>query len=350
MLRNQLYLIDDLLAPQKMASTGGSNAARGLAKQYGVNRDKVRAGLEVLEPKEFIQFKNQIDGQGADAKNLFKPLFDKSESIIKKVFGNYKTVNGDADAIADIQDTLSFNRKNQNNKKFLDDNQLEDAFTNANNFLDRYKGKVSGAFTNRFGRAAATGNTPSSSNLTPQDYKQALGEIETAEDLLDGNTIVGNIDRLYGIPDKTTVPFRKNPEFAITQNGSTRLAEVKIPDGEIASGRNTFSNSIKNNLGGAIKQIINRDYFDNPTNNAYIRLDFRKSPDAVSKTRDWVFRKVKVRLENDFDVIVGENSLKINKQGIDVVDFVEVFYKDANTGGIQKLEIKVENGIVKLLN
>jgi len=41
---------------------------------------------------------------------------------------------------------LSQNRQNRG-KKFLDDNQLEDAFTNANNFLDTYKDRVSGAFT-----------------------------------------------------------------------------------------------------------------------------------------------------------------------------------------------------------
>ena len=95
-------LIDDLLAPQNMASSGGSNAARGVAKQYGLNRDKVRAGLEVLEPKEFGRFKNDIDGidsTGNATKNFFKPLLNKSESIIKKVFGTYKKIGNDADVV-----------------------------------------------------------------------------------------------------------------------------------------------------------------------------------------------------------------------------------------------------------
>lgn len=326
-----------------MASTGGANAARGLAKQLGVNRDKVRAGLEILEPKEFIQFKNQIDGQGADAKNLFRPLLDKSESIIKKVFGNYKSVNGDADAIADIQQTLFQNRKNRG-KKFLDDNQLEDAFTKANNFLDKYDGRVSGAFTNRFGRAATKGNELNPKGVNPQklDFNQALGEIETAEDLLDGKTIVGNIDSLYGIPDRNTAQGLKNPEYTITKDGLTRLAEVKIPDGNIASGKNTFNNSIKRNVNSAVEQIVVRNAADNPANKAYVRLDYRKSPDAATQTRDWVFRKVRDRLNVPIEV----NG--INAKGIDIVEFVEVFYKDA--GGVQKLEIKVENGIANLLN
>jgi hypothetical protein len=49
------------------------------------------------------------------------------------------------------------------------------------------------------------------------------------------------------------------------------------------------------------------------------------------------------------DDIELENGTNI--QGINYVEFVEVLYKDANKGGaVQKLEIQVQNGIVKLLN
>ncbi|MEL6461348.1 MAG: hypothetical protein AAFQ91_24475 [Cyanobacteria bacterium J06621_15] len=263
-----------------MASTGGANATRGLAKQYGLNRSKVGAGLEVLEPKEFVQFKNKIDGvdsEGNATKNLFRPLFNKSESIIKKVLGNYKTVNGDVDAIADIQKTLSFNRKNQNNKKFLDDNQLEDAFTQANNFLERYKGKVSGAFTNRFGRA----NAP---NLTP-DNIAALGEIKAAEDILDGRTALGSGVQLRGLPDSArNVRNQTNPEYFATMfDNSTRLVEVKTPTGK--------PGKITSNLNDAIKQITGSPLRNNTTDKAYIRVDYTNAK-PVTGDEDFLFEKI----------------------------------------------------------
>ena len=217
-------LIDDLLAPQKMESTGGADGVRGLAKQLGLggNKDnKVKAGLEVLEPNEFVQFKNDIDGTGDDAKNLFRPLFDKSESIIKKVFGTYKKVGKDADAIADIQENLSLNKTNKRGRRFLDDSQLEDAFTQTNQFLDKYDDRVSGAFPNRFGRA----------NAPDLDDVQALGEIKTAEDILDGRTPLGDGVKLRGLSEITG---QKNPEyFATMPDGSTRLVEVKTLESKV---------------------------------------------------------------------------------------------------------------------
>ncbi len=338
----------------RIESRGGADDIAGLAKKTGIDSGSIGKAYNVIgkndielvgntlgkNQAEFLFNKND---QTEDGKKLIKNVTD----IIERFAGDPKNI--DADAIADIKENLSFNKINKNNKQFLDDVQLKEAFSKANEFLKTYGDRISGAFPTRFGRAAAKGNDLNLLNPRPKDFKQALGEIETAEDLLDGNTIVGNIDKLYGIADRNTVPGRKNPDYRATQNGLSRLVEVKIPDGNIASGKRTFANSILNNIGGAVKQIINRDYFDNPAKKAYIRLDFRKSPDAVSKSRDWVFKKVKTRLENDFDVPIND-SLKINKQGTEVVEFVEVFYKDANTGGVQKLEIKVENGIVKLLN
>lgn len=155
-----------------------------------MNRDKVRAGLEVLEPKEFVRFKNDIDGidsTGNATKNLFKPLFDKSESIIKKVFGTYKSVAGDADAITDIQRTLSANKPNAKGKINITDSQLEKAFTDNISFLQKYNDKVSGAFSYTFGRASTKGANPRT-----LDPDQALGELRTVEDLLDGKALPTN--------------------------------------------------------------------------------------------------------------------------------------------------------------
>ncbi|MEL6461351.1 MAG: hypothetical protein AAFQ91_24490, partial [Cyanobacteria bacterium J06621_15] len=224
-------LIDDLLAPQRMASNGGANAARGLAKQYGLNRSKVRAGLEVLEPKEFAKFKTDIDGQGTDVKNLFRPLLNKSESIIKKVFGTYKKVGNDVDAVGDIQRTLLANKRNNKGVIDITDTQLEDAFSDNLNFLQKYKNKVSGAFSYTFGR----------SKSKTLDSDQAIGEIRTAEDLLDGKALlksngtgqsfIGEITSLTALSDaRKPGGSPKIPDHLITEiSGATRLVEVKTP-------------------------------------------------------------------------------------------------------------------------
>ena len=52
------------------------------------------------------------------------------------------------------------------------------------------------------------------------------------------------------------------------------------------------------------------------------------------------------KLKDSLNVKIEINN--IEAKGIDVVELVEVFYKDTN--GIQKLEIKVENGVANLLN
>ncbi|MEL6461353.1 MAG: hypothetical protein AAFQ91_24500 [Cyanobacteria bacterium J06621_15] len=330
-----------------MASNGGANAARGLAKQYGLNREKVRAGLEVLEPKEFAKFKTDIDGQGADAKNLFKPLLNKSESIIKKVFGNYKTVNGDVDAIADIQETLSQNKTNRG-KKFLDDNQLEDAFTNANNFLERYKGKVSGAFTNRFGRAASTGNTSGLTNPRKLDPIQASGEIKTAEDILDGTTILENNVQMRGLPEITG---QTNPDYlAILPDANTRLVEVKTLEGSFTT------NKINKRFRAATEQIIGRvgaeniPISDKPSKNGYIRLDFRNA-DATGDTRDFLFETIEKAFKRSYTKRIEGNTinLDVTKVGHEVVEFAELIYKD-KTNQVRSILAQFKNGVFTRLN
>lgn len=233
---------------------------------------------------------------------------------------------------------------NRNNKQFLSDSQLQEAFTELTKFVDNYKGRVSGAFANRFGRAAAKGNDLGLPNPQKLDFTQAGGEIKAAEDLLDNKTVLGNIDELYGIPDRNTLQGLKNPDYSIIDNGIlSRLAEIKTPDGNIAS-KNTFNKSIKRNLNKAVEQIVVRDPIDNPSNKAFIRLDYRETPDFTTQSRNWVFGKVRDRL----GVSVTIDGVQTQTKGIDVVEFVEVFYNDTN--GVQKLEIKVENGVANLLN
>ncbi|MEO1005729.1 MAG: hypothetical protein AAFW67_07735 [Cyanobacteria bacterium J06638_38] len=334
-------LIDDLLAPQKMASTGGADGADGLAKQLGLgrnNENKVKAGLEVLEPNEFVQFRSdidQIDSEGNAAKNLFRPLFDKSESIIKKVFGTYKKVGKDADAVTDIQQNLSLNKiriVDNQSKQSISDSQLEEAFTKTNSFLDNYQGRVSGAFANRFGRAAATGNNQNLPIPKALDHVQASGEIKAAEDILDGNTVLGNGVKLRGLPDSSrNVRNQSNPEYLATMLDDTiRLVEVKTPTGK--------PGKITSNLNDAIKQITGSPLRSEVTDKAFIRVDYTNA-NPVTGDENFLFKRIQTSLMNT--EINGNPIIP----GTQLVEFVELTYQDARSGNqIRRMLVQVIDG------
>ena len=117
---------------------------------------------------------------------------------------------------------------NKRGKQFLNDSQLKEAFSEVTKFVDKYNDKVSGAFANRFGRAATKGNQPGSNPL-PQDFTQAAGEIKTAEDILDGATPLGSDVKMRGLSE---IGGQTNPDYlAVLPNADTRLVEVKTLEG-----------------------------------------------------------------------------------------------------------------------
>jgi probable HAF family extracellular repeat protein len=306
-------LFRELLRPSQIDG-GGATGAGDLARELGVSKERIDNALSAIPPEKIRQLDSKLGDE------IFKPLLDKSKELISNVSRSLDLIGNDTVALDDIRTVLA------HKKGKITENDMKNAFSQMRQFLEKYHGKVSGANANRFAKA----NTKAL-----DDVVQAKGEIKTAENLLDGHTLLGkNVDELYGIPEITG---QKNPDFLVTmKDGINRLVEVKTPEGQVVP------QNINKNLGKAIDQIVKRVPISNPTGKAYIRLDYRNAP-ATTNRRDWLFEKVKTRLEFD-------DNGKITP-GVDVVEFVEVFYKDANQGStVQKLEIQIQSGIVKLLN
>ena len=335
-------LIDDLLAPQKMESTGGSNAARGLAQKIGVNPDRVdrvENALEVLGTKKIEQlegrlnftetrFRRDTSGQLVSTKENVKLLdrvLGKSKELVYNISKAFDLVDdkakgiNDVDGINDIRATIKQNRDRNNKPQLINDTELNTALIENNNFIKQYQGRASGAFANRFGKA----------NSSRLNSTEARGELNTAKDILDGNTVLGNDVKLRGLSEKTNT--QKNPEYLATMfDGNTRLVEVKTLTGKV---ERNFNSRLEN----AISQITGNRTITNPTKNGYIRLDYRQA-NPTNRQPNWWFEKTKNVLENtdDGNIIPG----------IDVVEYVEILYKN-KANEVKTLLVQVENGIVK---
>ena len=342
-------LIDDLLAPQKMESTGGSNAARGLAQKIGVNPDRVdrvENALEVLGTKKIEQlegrlnftetrFKRDASGQLVETKNEVKFLdriLDKGKELVYNISKAFDLVDDevkgikDIDGINDIRATIRQNKVRGDETQLINDTELNTALTKNNKFIEQYQGRASGAYANRFGRA--------SSSSPKIDSIQAQGELNAATDILDGNTVLGNDVQLRGLPDK--INTQKNPEYlAIMPDSSIRLVEVKTLE-------KVDRRKIINKLQEATDQIAGNISTTNPTEKGYVRLDFRNA-DPVTRQPNWFLYKVRDSLIDN-----ERKGGKIVTPGIEVVEFVEVLYKDPQNQ-VQTLLMRVNNGVVGLM-
>ena len=332
-------LIDDLLAPQKMASTGGADGIDGLAKKTGISGDSIKKVYGDVSSNDIELLGNKLD------KNLAEHLFNKGDGggtgsqLVKDIAGlvgrfgrkNNKGEIIDPDALADIQRTLSANKPENNVDSKITDSQFQEAFSTYQNFLNKYKDKVSGAFAYTFGR----------SKSTALDLKQAQGEINLAEDLLDGKaflkndgsgqSFLGSIDQLHAPSDLRKLGGNpKTPDyFATNSNGLTRLAEIKTPTKKLRADR------LRNSLGEATKQIRDNITVSNPNNKGIIRLDYRSSALPADLSISEVENIVKIRMNNFFN---AEKTVR----GSDLIDFVEVIYKDANNNNVvQTVVVKI---------
>ena len=307
----------------------------GLSRETGLSEGSIEKVYGDIEPSDIRlvgdnfdknsaeHLFNKGDGGGTGTElvknvaNLVESLFGKAKNTITNVSKTLKLVGDDVDAVADVQATLRQNKKVKNNGELaINDNDLNTAFANTVEFLEQYKGKVSGAFANRFGRA----------NSPELDFVQARGELEAAKDILDGKTRLGNIDNIRGLRE---IYGQKNPEYFLEAlDGSTRLIEVKTLTG------NVTDRKIRINLGKAIEQIDNNKSIINPTKNGYVRLDFSNA-NSVTRQPDIWLKKV-------------NNVFESNSKGFTSVEFVEVLYKN-EANQVQKLLIQVKNGIVGLV-
>ena len=324
-------LIDDLLAPQKMESTGGADGIRGLSRETGISQESIQKVYGDVSSEDIKLLGDKLN------KNNVETLFSKGDrggtgsELVQNVTKIVKTFAKDADAIADVERTLSANKPNKKGVIDITDSQLEEAFSNNIKFLEDYKNKVSGAFSYTFGRA-------SSKTL---DANQAIGEINTAKDLLDGKALLKSdgsgqsflteIDNVTALSDlRTSGGNVKTPDYSLTEiNGATRLVEVKTPFKKMLPKR------IRTSLKGAVEQIVEYNTLSNPTDKGIIRLDYRSSTAPSDLSISTIEKTVKERL----NVVIDTTT---NTKGSDFVDFVEVVYEDSSQlNSIQTLVIKV---------
>jgi hypothetical protein len=311
-------LIDDLLAPVKMESTGGADGIRGLSKETGISQGSISNVYGDLSSQDIKLLSGKL------GKSTVEPLFNQgNKNFVSDVTESVKLVGDDLDAIEGIQTTLR-------NKKIPEGYKIE-AFSELAGFLNKYKNKVSGEFAFRFGKA----NVPETAALEmAKQNRGARGEINSAIDILEGKTILGDAKSLRAIPEKKLPDGSTTPDFLITgADNSIRLAEIKTLDGNISK------NNIDGNLRKAIYSIKNSA--ETTTGKAYIRLDYRQAA-TTSWTRDQIFNAVNGRLVRG-DITTGI-------KGSDFVEFVEFLYKDIQTNTVKQLLFKVQNGITIILN
>jgi hypothetical protein len=225
-----------------------------------------------------------------------------------------KTVNLVADDNVAIDSIKAVLRKNQRGK--LSDSQTETAFFEAADFLKRHDGKVSGDFPTRF--ADAQGG---------KGAAQARNEIQTAENILNGNSPLGNnISKVEGIPTNVSNTSIPTPDYRVIDiNGVSRLAEVKTPQGLLRE------NNLQRNLNGAIDQIKRAD--GTIDKRGYVIIDYSSQPaTSVSRTRLEEYTR----------------TLVIDANATNTIEFVEILYK--NDSGNARLLLQIENGVMRILN
>ena len=305
-------LIDDLLAPQKMESTGGADGIRGLSRETGISQESIQKVYGDVSSEDIKLLGDKLN------KNLAEHLFNKggdgstgSQLVnnVAELIGRFNKSNDDV-AIDSIKGVL---RKNQRGK--LSDSKTETAFSEAADFLERYDGKVSGDFPSRF--ADAQGK---------KGAAQARNEIRVAENLLDGNSPLGNIGKVDGIPTDVSNTGIPTPDYKATDiNNLSSLVEVKTPNGLFKE------NNLQRNLNGAIDQIKRADgTFDK---GGYIVIDYSLQPPTnISRAR----------LEEYTQTLITDAN------ATNIIEFVEILYK--NDAGDARLLLQVKNGVMTILN
>lgn len=100
-------MIDDLLTPVKMESTGGADGIRGLSKETGISQGSINKVYGDVSPDDIRFLDDKLD------KNLVETLFDKTKDTIINVSKTLKLVGDDDVAIDSVKVAL---RRNKNGK------------------------------------------------------------------------------------------------------------------------------------------------------------------------------------------------------------------------------------------
>lgn len=193
---------------------------------------------------------------------------------------------------------------------------LEASLWDLVNFQERYNQRVFGDFASRFRRRHRQNADPS----------QAEAELRTAEDILEGRTILGDNCSVEGLPENQS---RSTPEYRVTgEDRESHLVEVKRI-GE--AGQPLSRTGLDRNLRAAIGQIRTQAE-QTSEREGFVRIDGSHTG-STNITPENMRRLIKGRLV----------SQRGNQRVIDFVKWVEVLYND-DTGTACRLLFIFENG------
>ena len=204
--------------------------------------------------------------------------------------------------------------------------KFEECIKEVEGFLQKYHGRVSGDFPERFGRKF----------IPKGDKPQAEGELRLAENFLDGKTIEGKNLKVEGLVARKDVNGKvidgeQLPEYRIVKpNGSSFIAEVKTIESSLGK------TNLQGNLKKAISQI-KEEAGRTGEKGGYIRID--ASASSSNLTNEEIGRMVKGQLLTA-DNVTGA-------KGSDFVGTVEILYKDAS-GSSKKLLTTIQDGQVTI--
>lgn len=186
-----------------------------------------------------------------------------------------------------------------NDRGTLSNDGFRQALDRYAQFRDRYGDRVSGDFLSRFWRSLTKAMDP----------RQAEAELRLAEDLLAGDTPLGDARHVDALPERGDQGERV-PEYRVTTPDGARLVENKAI-GE--PGQPLSKNGVRNNAGSANEQLREQSACTGEID-GLIRLDGRDAgnTDVTPETlADWVSSK-----------LPSPRDSKATR-------WVEIFYRDA---------------------
>ena len=220
-------------------------------------------------------------------------LAGKDTAFLDAVSRAWNATSGDSVARSEVMETLRLNNKGSMSNDAVV--KTIDAYVR---FKNEFGNRVKGDFISRFRR------------LFSQDTLQAEAELRLARDLLEGDSPLGDVSGVEGLPE-STVPGEKVPEYRASTPDGARLVECKaIGDEKVPLSKNT----VQRNVSAANRQIRSQAARTGEQG-GLIRLDATKAAntDVSPETMvDWVSGKIPSPRDST------------------VVDWVEILYTDGS--------------------
>ena len=277
--------------------------AKKLAKELAAPEDAVVSLLRLFKPEAVRKLHEVLGSEG-----LVK-LSSKELPVLDALQRAWDTAGSDSVARAEIAESLRLNAE----KGSLSNQALIDSFNAYINFKSKYGSKVTGDFISRFRRLFSGDKT----------HADAAAELKLAEDLLAGNTRLGEVGRVEGLAE-SKVEGVQTPEYRATTAEGAKLVECKAIGSENASfGKNTIHGNLRK-----AKQQIDVQSQATGERGGLIRLDASKAK-ATDVSPDTLVRWVNDKIPRPKDSTV--------------IEYVEILYANGK-GEAVKVTLRLDKG------